>query len=135
MSGLTGLKYIPSNRQLIEREGASRRVVDHDVVERILILIISDNKVRTEGIPYSEGSHIVLLDDEYMAEVKEVQFVIERIRIGIHSSVPDGAFSVWTVVVLALICVLCVLVQIEIVIEEITIHEDRGDYRGAIIAQ
>ena len=129
------MKDIPSNRQLIEREGAFRRVVNHDVVERILISIISDDKVRTEGIPCSESSQIVLLDDEYMAEVKEVQFVIEWIRIGIHSSVPDGTFSVWTVVVLALICVLCVLVQIEIVIEEITIHKDGGDYRGTIIAQ
>ena len=129
------MKDIPSNRQLIEREGTSRRVVNHDVVERILILIISDDKVRTKGIPCSESSQIVLLDDEYMAEVKKVQFVIEWIRIGIHSSVPDGTFSVWTVVVLALICVLCVLVQIEIVIEEITIHKDGGDYRGTIIAQ
>ena len=72
----------------------------------------------------------MLLDDEYMAEVKEVQFVIEWIRIGVHSSVPDGTFSVWTVVVLALICVLCVLVQVEIIIEkspsiriEVTIEE------------
>ena len=129
------MKDIPSNRQLIEREGPSRSVVNHDVVERILILIISDNKVRTQGILCGESSHIVLLNDEYMAKVKEVQFVIERIRIGIHSSVPDGAFSVWTVVILALICVLCLLVQIEIVVEEITIHEDGGDYRGAIVAQ
>ncbi len=104
-------------------------------MERVLILIISDNKVRTEGILYGESSHIVLLDDEDMAEVKEVQFVIEWIRIGVHSSVPDRTFSVWTVVVLALICVLCVLVQIKVIIEKITIYEDRGDYRGTIVAQ
>ncbi len=130
------MKDIPSNWQLIEGERASRSVVNHDVVERILILIIiSDEKVRTEDILCSESGHIMLLDDEYMAEVKEVQFVVEWIRIGIHSSMPDGTFSVWTVVVLALIGVFRVLVQIEIVIETISIHEDRGDYREAIVAQ
>jgi len=104
-------------------------------VERILIFIISGEKVRTEDILCSESGNIMLLDDEYMAEVKEAQFVVEWIRIGVHSSVSDGTFSIWTVVIFALICVLCVLVQIEIVIEKITIHKDRGDYRGTIVAQ
>ena len=90
-SGLTGLKDVPSNRQLIESEWASRGVVNYDVVERILILIISDNKVRTQGIPCGESSHIMLLDDEYMAEVKSAytRSTIWMVFMSIEYSSPD----------------------------------------------
>ena len=44
----------------------------------------------------------------------------------------DGAFSVWPMVILASICILCILVKIKIIVEEVSVHQNCCDHRRTI---
>ena len=128
-------KNVPSNWKLIETKGMSYRVVNHDIVERILVFVISDNEIGTVRFACGECCQIMVFDHENVTKMKEAQFVVQWIRIGVHSSVSDRAFSIRAMTVLALIGVFCIFVQVEVVIEKITVHQNGSDHRGTVVAQ
>ena len=104
-------------------------------MERVLVFVISDDEVSAGCLGCGESCQIILFDHKYVAKVKEAQFVVEWIWIGVHSSVSDRSLCIWTMIVLALICVLGFLMEIKVIIQEISVHQDGGDYGRTIVAQ
>ena len=125
--GLTFLarsEDILAHGEFLKRQGAIclGGTVDHNVVKGVLILVVTDDQVRAGHPVCSEGRKIMLFDDKEMPQMEKAQLVVQRIRISVHPAVTNGAFPVWAMVIFALIRILGVLVEVEVVVEEVPVH-------------
>jgi hypothetical protein len=120
--------------ELIEWQGplSLARAIDHNIVKGVLMLVVTDNQVCAGHPSCSKRREVVLFDDKEMPQVEKAQLIVERIRIGVHPAVTDGTFPVRAMVILALIRVLRILVEVEIVVEEVAVHQDCRDHGRAI---
>ena len=76
-------------------------VINYYIVERIIVFIVSDNQICVIALIF-DMAHILFFNDENVSEVKEVQFVVERVRICVHSAMPYRTFTIRAMIILAL---------------------------------